>query len=435
MENVDICIRGNGIVGSTLALLLSRLNLRVALVGNFEATKPSDIRAYAINAKSKSIFESINAWPKDSSCTEVQQIRVSSDEGELIEFTHMLSGSGEGGSLSWIVEVNALEAELARALKISNVLCVPYGSPSRLEDTSEAPSEVHAALTVICEGFHARSAGRAKSTTRIHPNINAYPYLHTHTERTPYRQFALATHVTFKNRQQKHFGIAHQWFNTFENSSATQAHQASSNQKSGQEFEILALLPIGGREGNTFAVVWSTSEQRNQELARLSDTEFSEALRKSTKDLWSELEPALELVGARQSWPLTLASAASWCGRLNSKHSWVLCGDSAHSVHPLAGMGLNLGLGDVSALYDLLQAREKENLTWRPLNDLRLLRNYERQRKLAILPYVQFIDKIQLLFASDYSVAKLIRNQGFKVFNALGSLKEWTIKKAMQAHS
>ena len=62
-----------------------------------------------------------------------------------------------------------------------------------------------------------------------------------------------------------------------------------------------------------------------------------------------------------------------------------------------------------------------------------MLRDYERQRKLAILPYVQFIDKIQLLFASDYPLARLLRNKGFKTFNALGALKEWTIRKAMQA--
>ena len=428
MENVDICIRGNGIVGSTLALLLSRLNLRVALIGNFQAAKLPDIRAYAINAKSKSILESIHAWPTEPSCTEVQQIRVSSDEGELIEFAHELMGSNAAAPLSWIVEVDALEAELAKALKLSSVQCVPYSaslesssessskrSPSRANSSLSHLSTVPAPLTVICEG----------SSTRVLGKENLNTYINTHTKRTPYYQFALATHVTFKNPDQKHWGIAHQWFNSFNNAPA-----ASVPPESQKEFEILALLPIGGSSGNTFAVVWSTSEKRNHELALLSDAELTQALAQSSKNVF----PDLVAVSARQSWPLALSSAAAWCGRSSAKESWVLCGDSAHSVHPLSGMGLNLGLGDAYALYELLHTREKEHLTWRPLSELRLLRSYERQRKLAILPYVQFIDKIQLLFASGYPIAKLIRNQGFKAFNALGGLKEWTIKKAMQAN-
>ena len=410
--NVDICIRGGGIVGTTLAVLLSRLQLRVALISNSspttnQSTRVEDIRAYAINAKSKSILESLNAWPGESACTEVRQMQVLSDSGEMIEFSNSLQlnalNTQDSTPMSWIVEVPALEAELAKALSLSNVQHITHGyAGAELQ-------EIHAPLTVICEG--------SKSTTQH--------AVHSFTERISYGQVALATHVKFKDPHAKHMGVAYQWFN---NSSALNTIE-NSNSEPTKEFEILAFLPIGGREGNTFAIVWSTTVERNAALNHLSDADFTDELRKSSKEFFKDLVP----VSAKQSWPLALSSAKNWCGVFSPKESWVLCGDSAHSVHPLSGMGLNLGLGDVWALYELLLSKEKVNTSWRPLNDLRMLRDYERQRKLAILPYVQFIDKIQLLFASDYPLARLLRNKGFKTFNALGALKEWTIRKAMQA--
>ncbi len=435
--NVDICIRGGGIVGKTLALLLSRLQLRVALVdtdnkaGNFLnlpnhhiatkgvaaqseskdacTAKVTDIRAYALNAKSKSLLESVHAWPEDAFCTEVKQIRVHSDEGELIEFAKQAHSPEGANALTWIVEVSALEAELERQLtKAVDANLIQRSFDSGAVSQDHPLGVINAPLTVICEGT--QSTAKQK--------------LDTSTKRIAYGQIALATHVKFKNPQHKHFGIAHQWFNTLENTPSTPASHAH------PELEILALLPIGGREGDTFAVVWSASASRCKLLKELSDDEFTDAICKSSRGLFADLVP----IADRQSWPLALSSVDAWCGVFNQSQSWVLCGDSAHSVHPLSGMGLNLGLGDVGALFHLLQSRELSKSSWRPLSDLRLLRSYERERKLAIYPYVQFIDKIQLLFASDYPVARFFRNKGFKAFNALGSLKEWTIKKAMQAN-
>jgi len=67
------------------------------------------------------------------------------------------------------------------------------------------------------------------------------------------------------------------------------------------------------------------------------------------------------------------------------------------------------------------------------LNDLRLLESYSRHRKLSILGPTTFIDGIQRLFASDYSIASLIRNQGFNSFNNINPLKQWAIKEAMKS--
>ena len=74
--------------------------------------------------------------------------------------------------------------------------------------------------------------------------------------------------------------------------------------------------------------------------------------------------------------------------------SWALAGDAAHSVHPLAGQGLNIGIGDVSALARILSERQ----SWRSVGDAKLLRQYERERKSALLPLGTTMDALQQLF-------------------------------------
>jgi 2-polyprenyl-6-methoxyphenol hydroxylase-like FAD-dependent oxidoreductase len=73
----------------------------------------------------------------------------------------------------------------------------------------------------------------------------------------------------------------------------------------------------------------------------------------------------------------------------------VLAGDAAHNVHPLAGQGLNLGLGDVQTLARILQERDY----WRSPADLKLLRQYERERKASLAPMGLAMDGLQQLFA------------------------------------
>lgn len=406
ISNVDICIRGRGVVGGTTALLLSRLNLSVQVAGHASPKQAEDIRAYAINSKSKHILELINAWPGEEYCTEVQQMHVRSDEGEIVEFLNpnSVSNQSQSNALTWIVEVGALERKIAETLEKHKIPKLMLDMSDSVEDDTRIGKQaerVNARLTVICEG--------SKSPSKAN--------LHTKTSKHPYGQFALATHVKSKNGHAKHFGNAYQWFNKISTDKGSAL----------KEFEILALLPIGGKEGDSYAIVWSTSKERNSQLKTMSSDEFSEALCSSTKGLFDDLVPFTD----RQTWPLTLSTTQAWSGSFNAQQSWVLCGDCAHSVHPLSGMGLNLGLADAWSLYEHLLTREQKS-SWRDLSDLRLLKAYERERKLAIYPYVQFIDKVQRLFASDYAIYGIVRNKGFKVFNTLGALKEWTIKRAMQ---
>jgi 2-polyprenyl-6-methoxyphenol hydroxylase-like FAD-dependent oxidoreductase len=126
-----------------------------------------------------------------------------------------------------------------------------------------------------------------------------------------------------------------------------------------------------------------------------------------------------------------MARAMQWCGHDSDGNAWVLAGDAAHSVHPLAGLGLNLGLADVQALHDVLQTRQGSN-HWRPLSDRHLLRQYERQRKAGMWPTWVACDGLQRLFAHPHALAKDLRQWGMKNFDTIPPLKQWVIQQAMQ---
>ena len=110
-QKLDVCIRGDGMVGRTLALLLARQKLRVGLVTSAPKTT-QDVRAYSLNSASRDFLSEVRCWPDALHATPVQHMRVWGDDGG---FTHFESPTPEG--LTWIVDVPVLEAQLADAQK------------------------------------------------------------------------------------------------------------------------------------------------------------------------------------------------------------------------------------------------------------------------------------------------------------------------------
>jgi 2-polyprenyl-6-methoxyphenol hydroxylase-like FAD-dependent oxidoreductase len=131
---------------------------------------------------------------------------------------------------------------------------------------------------------------------------------------------------------------------------------------------------------------------------------------------------AMTLASERASWPLQLSRADRWCGP-----GWVLAGDAAHTVHPLAGQGLNLGLADAQELAKVLHGREY----WRELGDMRLLRRYERSRKADVQAMGMVTDGLQQLFAHSGGPWPLLRNWGMTGVDRSGPVKDWLARQAM----
>ena len=365
----DVCIRGSGMVGSTLALLLARQRLRVALVGTPPAVE--DVRAFALNQISQDLLQDLRCWPSAAFATPVSSMRIWGDQGGAVSFE-----APPGEHLNHIVDVKALEKLLHEAVAFQHGI-----------DRIDTP--VDAKLTVVCEGKN--------SLTRKELGVDY--------QQLPYAQHALATRVqcTLRHNQQ-----ALQWF----------SHDRG-------ELSILALLPLGGAQGQEAAVVWSLPSAQALAFSQTSHEELGSALTTASKGTLGHLQVS----SAKSIWPLQTALAQAWSGKFASANSWVLAGDAAHSVHPLAGMGLNLGLADVAALSRIFLLREGKEY-WRSVDDKFFLRSYERERKAALMPASLACDVLQRMFSHPHAIASSLRNWGMSQFDQLSVLKRWTVHQA-----
>ena len=372
----DVTVRGDGIVGRTLALLLAQQRLRVALVSRtpkgLMSSGPDghgDIRAYALNAASRGLLESVRAWPDDATAvTPVTRMEVRGDHGGELSFNALELGCAE---LNWIVDVPALESRLTEATRFQGNIQTFDAALTEWPPT---------ALTVVCEGR------RSSTRTEFGFEFEVRPYPHQ----------ALAARLTLAT---PHDGVARQWF---------------------QDGEVLALLPTGGALGQSAALVWSVPADKARSLLAADPTDFASQVGQvcglNTQDI--------QLCQPPQAWPLELSEATRWV-----MPGVALAGDAAHAMHPLAGQGLNVGLGDACELARVLLSREY----WRELGDVRLLRRYERARKAAFASMGGLTDGLFSLFNHPSSAARSLRNWGLDGVNHLSPLKNWLTRQAMGA--
>ena len=371
MQSVDVLVKGRGAVGSSLALSLAAQGLTVGLAGVPEAAHADDVRAYALNATSVALLAELKIWdslPADAVCPVYDMVvcgdTASDQPAGRLSFSAWQQGVRE---LAVIVDAAALDAQLATALRFSpHVHSVAANTP--------------ASLTALCEG--------RESAAREALGVDFTPKAYGHR--------ALATRLV---ADQAHQGVARQWFNA--------------------GGEVLALLPFEKPSpAQSYGLVWSCAQERAEALLVMAEADFERELNAVT----AGTAGALKLAGTRATWPLALARAEAVSGP-----GWVLLGDAAHLVHPLAGQGLNLGLGDVAALSLVIASREP----WRPLGDERLLRRYARERLAPTLMMGELTDALQRLFAHPSPAARGLRNRGLDALNQLTPVKRWLTQRAL----
>jgi 2-polyprenyl-6-methoxyphenol hydroxylase-like FAD-dependent oxidoreductase len=369
MKSFDVQVLGAGIVGQSLALALARAGFTVALRPEpVRGGAGEDVRAYALNAASVELLRSLKVWDSlpAHAATPVLDMHVQGDApNAALDFS---AWQQRVDALAWITDAAVLERELAQAVRFA-----PH--------ISLVDADASAPLTALCEG--------KASATRAALGVSF--------ERHDYGHTAIAARLT---ASRKHLGLARQWFGAP---------------------DVLALLPFDAPEPElSYALVWSLPEARAREMLALDAAAFEAQLMFATSGAAGELK----LASSRAAWPLIQARAEAWAGP-----GWVLLGDAAHVVHPLAGQGLNLGLADVAALTRVLVAREP----WRALGDEKLLRRYARERLAPTWAMGQVTDGLLRLFSHPQPLAKELRNRGLTLVNQLVPLKRWLTQRALDS--
>jgi ubiquinone biosynthesis UbiH/UbiF/VisC/COQ6 family hydroxylase len=298
--------------------------------------------------------------------TPVYDMRIQGDAGAVLRFSAYQQAVQ---ALAWIVDAAALEAELRQALRYAaNV--TPMG-----EEGVQAP------LQVLADGKASANRAAVGVTMALQP----------------YRHRAVAARLV---ADAPHLGLAHQWL---------------------AAPDVLALLPFDHPEpAHSYAMVWSVPDARAEELLALDDAAFEHQLMVATAGVAGNLR----LASPRAGWPLAVGRSSAVCGT-----GWVLLGDAAHVMHPLAGQGLNLGLADVAALAQVLSEREP----WRALGDDKLLRRYQRQRELPTQAMLGMTDALWQLFAQPHPVARELRHHGMGLVEHLPGLKRFLAARAFHS--
>lgn len=384
--NIDVLVVGGGLVGTTLAAALGRAGFTVALVEARE-TPPLpehgfDLRVSAVTLASRRVFASLGVW-EGLPAERVQAFRrmVVWDQPERGEVTFDSAEVGEP-ALGYIVENLLLQQALdlrLRGLESVDVYC-----PENLESLSVGESRVTA--QVGGDRLSARlvvGADGTRSRVRELAGIDAH--------KSAYGQRAVVATVT-----------------------SAKSHQETAWQRFLPDGP-LAFLPL---PRNQSSIVWTTTPTHARALETMSDRDFGRALEAAYEGRLGTVDPA----GPRGAFELSSLHAKHYVAERIA-----LVGDAAHTVHPLAGQGVNLGILDAAALSEVLCAAQAHD---RDPGRLHTLRKYERWRKGHNLLMREILGGFNWLFGAGFAPLRQARNAGLRVTDQLPPLKRWFMAQA-----
>lgn len=399
-KEFDVAVVGSSVVGLTAALALANLNYKVALLGpkgepfQPSATQLFDSRVFAINKRSQNLLERLHVW-KNLNHERIQPVSKMYVWGDQV-------GSSNGGvgfdaadvavsQLNWIVEQHELIRVLSTAVSYqpgvqlfeSLVLNMhPAGSGWQLE-TAENKFEVPLVI----------SADGANSFTRKLAGLDF-----------EYESFGSQAVVSTWQTEFPHKGIARQWFN-------------------GRD--VLALLPLAG---SYVSMVWSMPTFQASAFSTADSEQQIDMLEQTANASVHRHYGDLKQVGEVLSYPLKRGVAPVWF-----ENQVALIGDAAHVVHPLAGLGLNLGLEDIVELMRHIESKQQLGLEKQGiLADKNLWKSWQRKRKAACVSVNLLTSGLHHLFCFEAPGASMIRNLGMNFVNKMPSLKRWLCSQAMR---
>jgi len=390
MQTSDVVIVGGGSAGLTLALLLAtgehsqHLSIQLLDQGPAPLPQPANFqRVSALNLASKRLLEKLAVWPQLTANPAYQRMEVW--EADSFAKIHFDAAELNHDALGFIVDNEQLRQQLyARVQQLPQISCrfavkikeINAGEEQNLIQLQDGQM----LLTKLLVG-----ADGANSFVRQQLQLPIAFW--------DYEQHALVATIR-----------------------TVEPHRQTARQvflPSGP----LALLPLA--DAHLCSIVWSTSPEQAAALLALDTPSFNQQLTAASNAVLG----VAEVVSDRAVYPLTMRYAKQWF-----RQQAVLVADAAHTIHPLAGQGMNLGLMDVAALAELINNQLATNL---PLAEHRMLRQYERWRKSEAQQMIAAMELFKRGFGSQLKLPKLVRAVGMNLTNQLPLLKEKIMAAAL----
>ena len=392
----DIIIAGGGMIGTSLALALAPLGLRVAVVepvpGNAAEQPSFDDRSTALSRSTQRMFEAMGLWPAVvSTSTPIKNIHVS-DQGRF-GFSHIDAEEQRVEALGYVVINRVLGQVLQQT--IADVRGLDWLSPASI--VKLVRSDDAQLVTIEQSGRHRVlscrllvAADGANSRVRDMLGISAL--------KVDYNQMAVVGNLL---SQKPINNVAYERFTA-----------------SGP----LALLPVAD---NRTAFIWTLPPAEAALVLQMPDKAFTQRLRTEFGGRLGEFSR----VGRRAAYPLVLSKANGLVG-----HRGVLVGNSAHGLHPVAAQGFNLGMRDVAALCDCLfdaqQAARAANALFDPGSAV-ILDKYADWRRSDQGKLVRFTDGLVRLFGSSRKSLATLRNIGMLGFDLVPGVRRMFTRHTM----
>lgn len=396
-----ILVIGGGMVGACVAALVASNrhfdDLRIAVLEAHppalpppDATDDVDLRVSAISRASERVLSEIGAWPllpRQHLCAYDDMI-VWDAEGKPRGSGSIHFSAGESGepNLGHIVENRRVLWSIYESPAFRNRVTLLRGELAGLEFEDDHAAAVlsdgrriEAALIVGADGSGSASRAMAGIETRG----------------WDYEQRAFVTHVRTEH-----------------------SHARTAWQRFLPDGPIAYLPLADGRS----SIVWTTTPSHAERL-------MTDAPEQVAKELMLALDGALgrvEVAGPRGQFPLRLAHAKDYC-----RERFVLVGDAAHAIHPLAGQGVNLGFLDSAALIEVLADELDRGLPPKALGERRVLRRYERWRKSENAMALGLVDGLNKLFGSRADTLGWARRFGLSVLDGSMLAKRFLMGRAL----
>ncbi|WP_111415288.1 UbiH/UbiF/VisC/COQ6 family ubiquinone biosynthesis hydroxylase [Billgrantia lactosivorans] len=389
----DVIVVGGGMVGAALAALLGQAGVAVALLDARPAPLPADevgiglpaMRVSALTPVSQRLLEGLGAWSWMAArrVTPYRFMQVWDGEGSgEVRFSAEQAGVP---LLGHIVENDVVLAALERRLDELPSVSVQLGTRvTGLHEGGEVVLEdgrrLAAPLVVAADG--AGSPLREMAGIPVHTRDTGHVAV-----------------VTTVHNAREHGGVARQVFLA-----------------SGP----LAFLPLTvAGDARYCSIVWSTSPAEAARLTALSPA----ALGRELEAAFESRLGAVEVVDRALAVPLTQRHAERYV-----LPGFALVGDAAHSIHPLAGQGVNLGLMDVAVLAEELLAARRRGIA---LGEPRMLQRYARRRRGDNAAMLALMDGFRLLFGTRHPALTLLRNLGLSGVDRLTPVKRLLMQQAI----